>query len=130
MGEKKNWQTAKTVPNRPSILAAEDVLPWRKPSMRRGRTGAIMPRASMSRVTVKKMKVAAARRPLGGWGETAASSPPLRPTSSGSVSSGLGVAPRGGGFSFVSGMLVVAAKKGRFALVYVSFVMDFRGFQR
>ena len=31
-----------------------------------GRTGEIMPRASMSRVTVKKIKVAAARRPLGG----------------------------------------------------------------
>jgi hypothetical protein len=66
MGEKKNCMAAKTVPKRPSIFAAEEVSPWRKPSMRRGRTGAIMPKASMSRVMVKKMKVAAARRPLGG----------------------------------------------------------------
>ena len=33
--------------------------------MRRGSTGAIMPSASMSSATVKKMKVAAARRPVG-----------------------------------------------------------------
>src|SRR3982074_2430611 len=66
IGEQKNCMTAKTVPKRPSILAALEVSPWRKPSMRRGRTGAIMPRASMSSVTVKKIKVAAARRPLGG----------------------------------------------------------------
>src|SRR5258707_15425857 len=79
--------------------------------MRRGRTGAIMPRASMSRVTVKKMKVAAARRPLGGSGARAVSSPPLRPTSSGSVISGLGAATGWGGFSVVSGMSVMFARR-------------------
>ena len=67
----------------------------RKLAMRRGRTGAIMPRASMSSVMVKKMKVAAARRPFGGCGVRASS----RPTSSGSVISGLGEVP---GFSVVS----------------------------
>src|ERR1700678_4486137 len=92
MGEKKNFMAATTVPKRPSILAALEVSPWRKPSMRRGRTGAIMPRASMSRVTVRKMKVAAARRPAGGRGMRALSGA----MSSGSVSNGLGDRLEGG----------------------------------
>lgn len=67
-----------------------------------GRTGAIMPMASISRVTVKKMKVAAARRPLGGWGVRASSSL----TSSGSVSNGFGASTGWGGFSVASDMVV------------------------
>ena len=68
--------------------------------MRRGRTGAIIPKASMSRVMVKKMNVAAARRPLGGWGVSAVSSS----MSSGSVRSGSGEATGWGGFWVESGM--------------------------
>ena len=83
-GEKKNCMAAKTVPKRPSMRAAELVSPWRKPAMRRGRTGAIMPRASMSRVTVRKMKVAAARRGLPGPGSEGGRAVSAE-TSSGSV---------------------------------------------
>jgi hypothetical protein len=73
MGEKKNCMAAKTVPKRPSILAALEVSPCRKLSMRRGSTGTIIPSASISSVTVRKIKVAAARRPLRGSGERAVS---------------------------------------------------------
>ena len=61
-GEKKNCMAAKVVPKRPSMRAAAEVSLERKDSMRRGRTGAIMPRASMSSMTVRKMKVAAGAR--------------------------------------------------------------------
>lgn len=66
MGEQKNCMSAKTVPKMPSIWAAVTALLCMKLEMRRGRTGAIMPMASMSKVTVRKMKVAAARRAGGG----------------------------------------------------------------
>jgi hypothetical protein len=62
--------------------------------MRRGRTGAIMPRASMSRVTVKKMKAAAARRPGGGLGVSAMSGS-MGVTISGSVIIGFGATDSG-----------------------------------
>ena len=73
--------------------------------MRRGRTGAIMPRASMSSVMVKKMKAAAARRPAGGLGISATSVP----TSSGSVISGSGMVTGCGGFCGESAMTLRAS---------------------
>jgi len=70
--------------------------------MSRGKTGAIMPRASMSRVTVKKMKVAAARRPAGGFGISATSGA----ISSGSVRSGSGMVTGSDGFCGDSAMAI------------------------
>src|SRR5665213_1317513 len=88
-GEKKNCIPAKSVPKTPIILAVLEAFPFRKPSIRRGRTGAIMPSASISSVTVKKMKAAAARRPFGADRPTGAPSP-MGSTTSGSDKMGLG----------------------------------------
>jgi hypothetical protein len=61
-GEKTNCMTAKIVPNHPSQDAALVVLPPRKSRINFGRTGAIKPSASMSSVTVTKIKTIAAWR--------------------------------------------------------------------
>ena len=62
-GENTNCMHAQTVVKRPIISAAFAVSPWRKPITSRGSTGTMMPRASMSRSTVMKMKLRAAGRP-------------------------------------------------------------------
>src|SRR5439155_8354684 len=61
-GEKKNCIRAKTVPKMPSHVAALVALPLRKFRMSFGKTGAINPRASMSSMTVMKIKTTAALR--------------------------------------------------------------------
>ncbi len=61
-GDATNCIAAHTVPNRPSVSAARAVSPPRKIWMSSGSTGMTMPRASMSSMTVTKMKMAAARR--------------------------------------------------------------------
>jgi hypothetical protein len=61
-GEKKNCIAAKIVPNHPSQFAALTALPPRKSRINLGRTGAISPSASMSSMTVMKIKTTAALR--------------------------------------------------------------------
>lgn len=61
-GENTNCISAKTVPKILNHFAAEGVSPPRKLSTSFGRTGAINPSASMSSVTVIKMKTTAALR--------------------------------------------------------------------
>ena len=61
-GEKKNCISAKTVPKTPFQFAAEFILPPRKSRINFGNTGAINPSASMSSMTVTKMKAMAAGR--------------------------------------------------------------------
>ena len=61
-GEKTNCISAKTVPKIPNHFAALDASPPRKFKTSFGRTGAIKPSASMSSVTVTKMKTTAALR--------------------------------------------------------------------
>ena len=58
----------------------------------------------MSRVTVKKIKVAAARRPAGGADGSVALPVPSAETSSGSVIRGSGVVTGGGGAATLRGM--------------------------
>ena len=69
---------AHIVPNTPIISAARTVLPPSNCSMSFGNTGMIIPSASMSSRTVKKMNVTAAREGAAGGGEsiTAASNHP------------------------------------------------------
>ncbi len=62
VGENRNWPSAQTVPNRPTISAARTVSLSRNERIRRGSTGMIMPSASMSSITVTKTKATAARR--------------------------------------------------------------------
>ena len=70
-GEKKNWMAANMLPNTPSICAVFAISPCVKSPMSLGKTGTIMPSANMSRATVKKMKIAAARRIVGSFGAVA-----------------------------------------------------------
>jgi hypothetical protein len=74
----------------------------------------MMPKASMSKVTVKKMKVAAARRPAGGAGGSLALELASGKTSSGSVNKGSGVVKGRDGFCGESAM--------RLMEVYVRFI--------
>ena len=63
-GEKKNCIAANTVPKMPFQSAAMFMLPPRKSRISLGSTGAINPSASMSSMTVTKIKTTAARRVL------------------------------------------------------------------
>src|SRR5581483_2901546 len=64
-GEKRNCIAAHTVPKSPKVRAARAVSPPSIVSTSFGRTGTIIPSASMSRTTVMKMKTSAARRGAG-----------------------------------------------------------------
>ncbi len=61
-GEITNCISAQAVPNSLKISAARALSPERKPTTSRGQTGMMMPSASMSSMTVMKMKTSAAGR--------------------------------------------------------------------
>src|SRR4051812_17670005 len=61
-GENKNCISAQAVLKMPRVLDALDASPPRKFRISFGKTGAIRPNASMSSVTVMKIKVTAALR--------------------------------------------------------------------
>src|SRR5437588_1566796 len=67
-GSKTNCINAQMVPKSPYILSALSVFPPIKLMTNLGRTGAIIPSASISNNTVKKIKTRAARRGLGDKG--------------------------------------------------------------
>src|SRR5580692_8462049 len=70
-GENTNCINAQAVPNTPKICAARAVSPPRKSTTSRGRTGMIMPSASMSSSTVMKTKTKAGARRAGAAGDGA-----------------------------------------------------------